>query len=506
MLSTSQLAPRQWKPGLMGLGLGIRHSEPGVGSAALGLTLALLIGAAPLDLALPAIGGLALVIGMLIAPPIGLYALLVGVPFSPSLGIAEAGFSLSAVEPLALLLLLIWLARGVVDRPVERPSVDSANPARTRVLTALFALLCVLLIASGGATSLPLAIKESLKWVLLFLAFVLTSAYVRTEADARGVLAALFCAGAGQGLVGLVQFVGGFGPPTFAVGGFMRAHGNFGQPNPFAGYLGTILPLALALAAIPHPGRFRTIARVALVATGLGIILSLSRGAWLGLLIALAVMALVWSARTRRFVAPTATVLVLVGLLGILGALPLALATRVTSVVDNFGIFDARLVPPTSENFAVVERMAHWQAGWEMFLDHPWLGVGPGNYPAVYERYAIAGWREPLGHAHNYYLNMAAETGLVGLTTFLLFLYFAFRAILRLVRTGDRPVSLKALQASDRDRTASPTVFNRALAVGLLGTFVVFCTHNLFDNLLVHGVSIQIGVLLGLVGGVASDG
>ena len=492
MLSTSPLAPGRSGPWRIGSGLGVRHSGLGVGSAGLGLAVALLIGAAPLELALPILGGLVLLIGMLIAPPIGLYALLVAVPFSPSLGIEEAGFALSAVEPLALLLLLIWLARGVAHRVVELPRVDSASAARTQLLTVLFALICVLLIASAGATSLPLAIKESLKWVLLFLAFVLTSAYVRTESDARGVLAALFCAGAGQALVGLIQFVGGFGPPTFEVGGFMRAHGNFGQPNPFAGYLGTILPLTLALAAIPHPGRFRTIAWVALVSTGLGIILSLSRGAWLGLLIALAAMALVWSARTRRFVAPTATALVLVGLLGILGALPPALATRVTSVVDNFGIFDARLVPPTPENFGVVERMAHWQAGWEMFLDHPWLGVGPGNYPAVYDRYYISGWAEALGHAHNYYLNMAAEAGLAGLIVLLLFLCFAFRAILRLVSQADRPVGL--------------TRFNRALAVGLLGSFVVFCTHNLFDNLLVHGVSIQIGVLLGLVGGVVPDG
>jgi hypothetical protein len=39
--------------------------------------------------------------------------------------------------------------------------------------------------------------------------------------------------------------------------------------------------------------------------------------------------------------------------------------------------------------------------------------------------------------------------------------------------------------------------------VGLLGSFVVFATHNMFDNLLVHGVGIQVGMLLGLIGGVS---
>ncbi len=54
-----------------------------------------------------------------------------------------------------------------------------------------------------------------------------------------------------------------------------------------------------------------------------------------------------------------------------------------------------------------------------MFGDRPWLGVGFGNYEAVYPAYAIGIWRDPLGHAHNYYLNVAAEAGLIGLAAYL---------------------------------------------------------------------------------------
>ena len=126
-------------------------------------------------------------------------------------------------------------------------------------------------------------------------------------------------------------------------------------------------------------------------------------------------MALAWSPRARTLIVPLAGVIVLVVGLAMLGLLPPNLAARITSVTDNFGVFDVRNVPPTSENFAVVERMAHWQAGWEMFRDYPFLGVGPGNYPAVYEQYYIPPWKEALGHAHNYYLNMAAEAGVPGL-------------------------------------------------------------------------------------------
>ena len=465
------------------------RSELGPGLVCLGLALAGLIGSAPLEVMLPSVVGVATLVATLIAPVVGLYALLIAVPFSPTLGVEGAEFSISAVEPLAFVTLLIWLAWGVARREITVPA--------SGLLAALFCLLCVLLVAATGATNLPLAIKESLKWLLLTLAFVFTEVHVRGEAATRRVLAVLFFAGSGQALMGVVQFLAGYGPPTFAVGGFMRAHGNFGQPNPFAGYLGTIFPLALALAAIPHPRSFRLLAIGTVLCTGLAIALSLSRGAWLGLLIALAAMALAWSGRTRRLVAPTVVGLFLVGLLGILGALPPAVAARVTSVASNFGIFDARGVAPTPENFAVVERMAHWQAGWQMFLDHPVLGVGPGNYPAVYEDYELPGWREPLGHAHNYYLNMAAEAGLLGLAALLLTLLTAFRTLLRGLRTS-------ALRGTENKRACSQSSFGRALAIGLLGSLVVFCTHNVFDNLLVHGVGIQVGMLLGLVGGLAS--
>ena len=467
-----------------------------------GLLLALLVGGLPIEVMPGVVAGAMLLVGVAVSPIVGLYALLVAIPFSPTFGIEDAAFSISAFEPLAALLLLFWLARGVVRREIDLP--------RGGLFAALFGLLVVLLIAGGQAWSFPLAIKETLKWVLLVVAFVVTSACVRGERAIRGLLAALFLAGAGQALMGVVQFAAGFGPPTFAIGGFMRAHGNFGQPNPFAGYLGTILPLAVTMATLSHPGRFRAIAAGSSACIALGIVLSQSRGAWLGLMISFAIMALVWGPRTRRLVIPTVAAAATFVALALMGALPPVLANRVTSVTSNFGVFDVREVELSSANFAVVERMAHWQAGWEMFVDHPLLGVGPGNYPAAYEDYYIAPWREPLGHAHNYYLNMAAEAGLLGLFALLLVLFLAFRTLLRCIRGVNAPAMVHdeglrppARPAAIADMTLSGP-FARALAVGLLGSLVMFCTHNLFDNLLVHGVGIQIGILLGLIGGVST--
>jgi O-antigen ligase len=168
--------------------------------------------------------------------------------------------------------------------------------------------------------------------------------------------------------------------------------------------------------------------------------------------------------------------------LAVTGALPAAILDRLAQTVEYFGVFDVRSVQLTSENWAVVERMAHWQAGWYMFLDHPWLGVGAGNYAQAYPSYYVSTWIEPLGHAHNYYLNMLAELGIVGGGLLVLVLCLAYRAI------AGPLVRFESVGGT----------FWRAVLAGVFGGLVVFCVHNLFDSLFVHSVNIQIGVLLGL--------
>src|SRR5262249_44177795 len=107
-------------------------------------------------------------------------------------------------------------------------------------------------------------------------------------------------------------------------------------------------------------------------------------------------------------------------LLGSLNILPQALADRIADVPTFLGLnlFDPRSVLLTDENFGIVDRMAHWFAAWNMFNDYPWLGVGIGNYGVVYPLYGLREWPFSLGHAHNFYLNTLAETGVIGFLSY----------------------------------------------------------------------------------------
>jgi O-antigen ligase len=144
-------------------------------------------------------------------------------------------------------------------------------------------------------------------------------------------------------------------------------------------------------------------------------------------------------------------------------------------------VFDVTTVDATPANWALVERMAHWQAGWAMAMDHPLVGVGPGNYEAVYPRYYLGDWLEPLGHAHNYYINTFAETGIIGLVAFLGFIATMF---VRMVSAIRQPGMNGTTQ--------------RAVLVAVLGAALTLTIHNTFDNIFVHGIEVQFGLMLGL--------
>jgi O-antigen ligase len=213
---------------------------------------------------------------------------------------------------------------------------------------------------------------------------------------------------------------------------------------------------------------------------GVALLMSLSRGALLGLFGAAIVVLLLFTRRTGILLAAGGFLAIVVLGLWTTGALPASVAGRLDQIVQYFGWFDASQIVPTPQNWAVVERMAHWQAAWSMYLANPILGVGPGNYPVAYPLFRVNDfWLDPLGHAHNIYLNVMAEMGFLGITAYVV-QWVAWVVLL--------------LGVFQRSRTP----FDRALACGVLASLVGVAIHNVFDNLSVHGLGTEMGILIGL--------
>jgi putative inorganic carbon (HCO3(-)) transporter len=449
------------------------------------LTVGLSIALLPLTLAGGAVLGSIVFLVTLIRPEYGLYLLIIAVPFGSVREIAISGFTVGAAEALVGLVLAGWLARMVAVREVKIIPPPLLLP--------LLIFLGAALLSLSGALSLKYSLKEILKWVEVLGIYLFVANVIEREQAKVVVLFALL-AGIGQALLGFYQFLGRVGPQAFVVlGRFVRAYGTFEQPNPYGGYLGLVLPLAYGVLLgsgtfgirkfvnswIRHESTNLPVAILGLATMGAALLMSWSRGAWLGFAAAFILMNLAHSRRAAVLFALLCLLAASVLLLGSVQALPQTIVQRFTGVLPYLHVFDVRGVKLTDANYAVVERMAHWQAAWGMFNDRPWLGVGIGNYEPVYPAYSLPGWTEPLGHAHNYYLNIAAEAGLIGLAAYFVLWGAAFWQAWKVIRMTEG--------------------YWRGMAVGILGVLTHLSVHNFFDNLYVHNMYLHVAILLGLL-------
>lgn len=465
-------------------------------SAPLWMTAIALAAVAALLPGLWSLAGLAALVAcwlMLLKPEVAVYLLALSVPLG-SLAVAEResnSFAVTPTEAIAGLLVVGWALRSLARRRFTIPFTPLTIP--------LLAMLAAVSISAYQATNLSLTLKEGLKWLELILVYLFVVAEMGTVRQALSIILMLLAGAAIEALLGAGQFVLGVGPEFFAIGRFMRAYGTFEQPNPYAGYLGMLIPLAVGLLLTrPSPKvRNYTLAAWLLALGAVG--MSLSRGAWLGIALAFILMALFWSRRSRILLSVGTLASTPAAALAFLNLLPTELSSRLATALDYFRFVDVTQEQVTTQNWAVIERVAHWQAALDMIAAHPLFGVGAGNYPAVYEWYAVQGWAEALGHAHNFYLNVAAETGIPGLMIYLSFVLTALISVMVwLARSGRLadPLPQPPSLLGKGERT-SP-LFWRGILLGVLGALVASSMHNMFDNLFVHSMSVQLGIILGL--------
>jgi O-antigen ligase len=400
-----------------------------------------------------------------------------------------------------------WRSSRFAFLPIHRGQGVSGSTSGFWLWSAF--LWALLLALACSPYSRAEAIKELLRWSEAFLIWLMVPALARRPWQIVGLIACLLLAPAAEALVGVTQFLTGNGPPSFRLTPtlpFVRAYGTIGQPNSFAGYMNMAWPLALALAVgatlalwqrrdrrLTHRPfsifNFQFSISYAFLVLGswfsvllllAALAASLSRGAWVGAACGVVGMALAFGPRARRWALGALGLGVLAVVLGGAGLLPSVLAERLSSITRYLTIFDAGAVAITPQNFAVVERMAQMQAGWNMFLAHPLTGVGPGNYTPAYPDFAVGPWYASRGHAHNYYIHTLAETGLIGA--------LAYAALL----AGVIRQAIAALRAKNR------TIWHSA-AVGCCGIIAAVIGHDLFENLHVLSMGIQLAAVWGML-------
>lgn len=461
--------------------------------AALAVAAGIVAGLLPLVVAATMLAGCAIMLLTLVEPVLALVLMLLIAPLKTLLATETLASSASDPGLVGLALVMaVWLVWRV------RVRHDLALP-RSRVLIPLLVIIAGFSPSLVNALSPGAWIGEMLKWGAIALLIVIVPDLGHGERWAWIAFGVVLSAVV-QAIIGLYEFLGGAGAAHLWIADyrFFRAFGTFGQPNPFSAFMGLTLPLALGLMlgyALDGVRRVRAAQPVTewrgpfLAATFYGVcslllfgglIASWGRGAWLGFGAAAGVMMFFAPNRRWQSCALLAVGMTIVLLIWVGGVVPASIEGRITSALTEFtGFRDVRGVYVNDDNYAIIERLAHWQAALNMANAHPVFGVGAGNYEAAYAAYSLPSWPRALGHAHNEYLNILAEAGLVGLIPYVAGWFLLVYWTVRARRQAD--------------------VVMRGLVIGLLGTWTHLTVHSFVDKLYVNNLFLHIGVMLGLL-------
>jgi putative inorganic carbon (HCO3(-)) transporter len=360
--------------------------------------------------------------------------------------VAALPLSITATQFFVLVLGALVVVRAAITRRLG----TTIGPAGWLIL----ALLAWTILAAPFSANPAVAVPRLLKYWVWMTYFVALAALDRRETAIRAmkILAAVVGLVA---LIGIAQHFFGYAVPRWPAppvklwekhGGYFHAMGYFDHHLTF----GTSLALALLAITglwLAAPERRTRLWLSASLALGFFALLwSYARSAWLGFLAGLLALG---AMKGKKYLAAVVVGVFAVGVAAY--QLSPTLAARMQRSVQS------------ADN---LERLYTWKTTLDMIADHPLLGIGPGAYRLMTPPYR-AGYNiqwTASSHAHNSYLQIAAESGIpAGL------LFTALMAYL---------LALGAIRQDELKEQAT----RRALVMGATAAMTAFAAASLLQH------------------------
>jgi O-antigen ligase len=319
-------------------------------------------------------------------PAYGLCGLVVAMPFALYREVLGTTVTLPKVVLLGVLLGLTTYAGGA-KRLRDRPM-----PLLVSVLAIYLAItaLSVVDAAHPGATA-----RETLKLVEYAALFIAAYLCFRLDGDDRAIAGAIAVAAILVSLSALAQEIVG-APSGLYVGKAIvpRIAGVLEGPNQLAGYF----QIAIATLGAWALARRSTLNDVALGLATCADVLTFSRAGLFGLAIVGAILLIAGGRAAARALRPA-----YIGLIAGIGVVGWWAAYAHTVNVLRVSL------QASAYAGGVGNRGELWGAAWRMWLHHPLLGVGAGNYELELPQYGVFGVRT---HANSWFLQSLAEGGI----------------------------------------------------------------------------------------------
>jgi O-antigen ligase len=310
--------------------------------------------------------------------------------------VAAMQLSIAAAQILLTVAVLAWLASHIArGERLQAPAF----------FWPLLAYAALTLVSAGFSLDPEVSFTDCKQLVLLMLV-PLTYDLAR-GARANSVLSIVLTIGAASAFYGIVQYA------VLNFDGLGRRPS--GTLSHWMTYSGTLmLVICGATARLLYGTSGRLWAAFVMPALLVALSLTLTRGAWVGVAVGIAVLFLSKDFRLLALIP-----LVIVG--GLLMA-PQSVYDRVISIMDR-------------KDLTSIDRVAMLEAGVAIVRDYPLTGVGPDQIERVYPRYRVPDAVKPTNpHLHNVPMQIAAERGLPALAAWAWFVVSVFMGLIELVR------------------------------------------------------------------------
>ncbi len=340
--------------------------------------------------------------------------------------------------------------------------IDRGPLVLTFATPLILSYLAAMLIASAFSRSTAETLGVVGSFVLEGLVlFVLLSNAVRTRDLLREVVWVLIGAAAFMALISIFQELthtysnnlgglaqvseGGFNISDPGAAKVLRTRlaGPIGEQNRYAQILLVVVPLSYFRYRAEASARLRLVALGACFVILAGVLLTFSRAA------AVATVLLIIGLALARFISLRQLVITAAVMFAVISLVSPEFTTRLASLsnVDQATQTDNRVA-----DGAVRGRATENLAAWNTFRAHPWFGVGPDRFFRDYSRIEAnklgIRYLDTNRRAHNLYLEMAADLGILGLTAFLALNGYTLIALFRIsLRWRSRDVENEMMAA-----------------------------------------------------------
>lgn len=256
---------------------------------------------------------------------------------------------------------------------------------------------------------------------------------------------------------GVYQYIIGVEMPSTwisssEVGIRTRVYSIFTSPNIFGSLIVLAFPICIAMIFVSKQLKERFIYGLLLLFMAASLVFTYSRGAWIGVACAVGIYVLL---KDRRLLVPA-----IIGGLLILVLVP-SIGNRILYMLS----------PEYMASSMKGGRLIRWITGFQILQEHPWFGLGLGSFGgAVAANHGLSaivrGKIVPTFYMDNYYMKIAAEAGIVGITAFLWLMWQVFS------------ISLKTVTIV-KDKTMKE--LGTGILAGMVGVMIHCFVENVFE-------------------------